>query len=98
VPGARPGGGPDPDRLLVELRRAGGAEGAAPLAIGVATASDRPWPVGPAITAVRRAALRLIAPSLADLLVQLERDRRRNERRIDELTERVTRLEGERED
>lgn len=54
--------------------------------------------MGPAITSIRRAALRLIAPSLADLLVQLERDRRRAERRIDELTERVARLEGEGDD
>jgi hypothetical protein len=78
----------------MELRRTGAAGHLAPLSIGATTSSDRPWPVGPVITAARRAALRLIAPSLADLLTQLERDRRRDTQAIEELRHRVARLEG----
>lgn len=39
-------------------------------------------------------ALRLIAPSLADLLTQLERDRRRDAQAITDLERRVGELEG----
>jgi hypothetical protein len=39
--------------------------------------------------------LRLIAPSLADLLAQLERDRHRTRAELARLEERVARLEGE---
>lgn len=97
-----PGGGRSPgaangaseaDRLLVELRK-GGEPPLTPLGLGPATASDRPWPIGPAITAARRAAMRLIAPGLGDLLTQLERDRRRSAQRIAELERRVADLDG----
>ena len=41
----------------------------------------------------RRAVLRLIAPALADLLVQLERDRARARAELDALRKRVDELE-----
>ena len=45
---------------------------------------------------VRRAVLRLIAPAMADLLAQLERDRHRQRAEIERLAKRVAELERER--
>jgi hypothetical protein len=45
------------------------------------------------VGAARRAVLRLIAPALADLLVQLERDRARARAEVERLSRRVDELE-----
>ena len=45
------------------------------------------------MTAARRAVLRLIAPAMADLLAQLERDRHRQRTEIARLERRVAELE-----
>jgi hypothetical protein len=45
------------------------------------------------VTGTRRAVLRLIAPSLADLIGQLERDRHRQRAEIERLARRVDALE-----
>lgn len=65
----------------------------APLSIDVGGASTRPGPAGRAVNGARRAVLRLITPSLAGLLAQLERDRHRHQAEIAELRARVAHLE-----
>jgi len=57
--------------------------------------SARPGPAGRAVTAVRRGVLRLLAPTLGELLAQLERDRHRHRAELTELRARVARLEAE---
>ncbi len=89
---------PDPDRLLRELRAEAGEPPLPPLRLADATPSDRPGVVGRAVGAARRAVLRLIAPSLGDLLTQLERDRHRQRGEIERLAARVEALEAERAD
>ncbi len=56
-------------------------------------ASTRPGPAGAAVNRARAAALRLLAPSLAGLLAQLERDRHRMRGEIADLRRRVDALE-----
>jgi hypothetical protein len=56
--------------------------------------SNRPAPIGPLVTGARRALLRLIAPSLLELINQLETDRGILHGRIAELEERIATLEG----
>ncbi len=86
-------GAPDPDELLRRLQSAAGDPALPPLRLADATPSDRPGPVGPLVSAVRRAVLRLLAPALADLLSQLERDRHRALADIERLDARVAELE-----
>jgi hypothetical protein len=83
----------DPDELLMELRRSGGEPPLEPLALSDPPASDRRWPVGEVVGFSRRAVLRLIAPTLSDLLGQLERDRHRLASRVLDLERRVGQLE-----
>jgi len=84
---------PDPDRLLLELRRAGGEPPLAPLRLAEPAASARSGPAGRVVSGTRRAVLRLITPALADLLGQLERDRHRLRAEIARLEQRVADLE-----
>lgn len=97
----RPGGGgpaePDPDELLLQLRRAAGEPPLPPLRLAEPTPSARRGPVGGLVGAARRGVLRLIAPALADLLVQLERDRARARAEVERLSRRVDELERARE-
>jgi hypothetical protein len=97
----RPGAGgpaePDPDELLLQLRRAAGEPPLPPLRLAEPTPSARRGPAGGLVGAARRAVLRLIAPALADLLVQLERDRARTRVELERLRARVDELERARE-
>lgn len=83
----------DPDALLAALRDAAGEPPLAPLRIGEPTSSARRGPAGRLVSAARRAVLRLIAPSLGDLLAQLERDRHRQRAEVARLEQRVADLE-----
>lgn len=58
--------------------------------------SARRGPARALVSGARRAVLRLIAPSLADLIGQLERDRHRQRAEIERLARRVDALERER--
>ncbi|WP_217914384.1 hypothetical protein [Miltoncostaea marina] len=95
-PGAAAGGDPDPDALLVALRRAGGEPPLPPLRIPEPAASARRGPAGRLVSSARRAVVRLLTPELAGLLAQLERDRHRQRAEIARLERRVADLERER--
>lgn len=84
---------PDPDRLLAELRDAAGPPPLPPLRLAEPAASARIGPAAALVGAARRAVLRLIAPTLADLLGQLERDRARMRAEAAELRRELARLE-----
>ncbi|MGD9573793.1 MAG: hypothetical protein AB7V62_18095 [Thermoleophilia bacterium] len=84
---------PDPDRLLMELRNAGGEPPLPPLRIAEPASSARKGPAGRAVSGARGAVVRLLTPSLADLLAQLERDRHRMRAEIARLEARVAELE-----
>jgi hypothetical protein len=58
--------------------------------------SARRGPAGGLVSGIRRAVLRLIAPAMADLLAQIERDRHRQRAEIERLEKRVAELERER--
>ena len=94
---AEPAGEPDPDELLASLRRAAGEPPLAPLRLADPTPSARRGPAGSLVGTARRAVLRLIAPALADLLGQLERDRARQRAELARLAQRVDDLERARE-
>lgn len=66
-----------------------------PLVIAEADASARAGVAGRAVTAARRAVVRLLTPTLADLLTQLERDRHRQHAEVERLRMRVARLEAD---
>ena len=87
---------PDPDALIEALREAAGEPPLVPLSLGDSTPSLRPGPLGRVVSGVRSALLRLIAPSLGELLAQLERDRHRLGREVAELRHRVDALEAQR--
>ncbi|MGD9696596.1 MAG: hypothetical protein AB7V42_13185 [Thermoleophilia bacterium] len=91
-----PGGDPDPDELLLALRRAGAEPPLTPLRLTEPAASARRGPARGIVSGARRAVLRLIAPSLADLIGQLERDRHRQRAEIADLERRIATLERER--
>lgn len=86
-------GTPDPDQLLAQLSAAARSP-LPPLRIADPTPSARSGPVGRAVGAARRAVLRLITPTLGDLLAQLERDRHRQRAEIARLEQRIAELEG----
>ena len=90
------GAAPDPDRLLAELHAAAGEPPLAPLRLADPSPSARRGPAGGIVSGARRAVIRLIAPALADLLGQLERDRHRQRAEIVRLERRVAELERER--
>lgn len=92
-PAEAPGADPDPDRLLLELRRAGGEPPLPPLRLAEPSSSVRRGPAGGLVSGLRRAVVRLITPSLGDLLGQLERDRHRLRAEIARLEKRVADLE-----
>ncbi|MDX6553831.1 MAG: hypothetical protein QOD86_26 [Miltoncostaeaceae bacterium] len=92
-PGAGGPAEPDPDELLLQLRRAAGEPPLPPLRLADPTPSARRGPSGGLVGTARRTVLRLIAPALADLLVQLERDRARARAELDALRKRVEELE-----
>jgi hypothetical protein len=83
----------DPDALLAALRDAAGPPPLTPLRIGEPPSSARRGPAGRLVSAARRAVLRLISPSLGELLAQLERDRHRQRAEIARLEGRVAELE-----
>jgi hypothetical protein len=58
--------------------------------------SARRGPAGGLVSGIRRAVLRLIAPAMADLLAQIERDRHRQRAELERLERRVAELERER--
>jgi hypothetical protein len=80
----------------MRLRQAGGEPPLPPLRLADPAPSARRGPAGALVGAARRAALRLLTPSLADLLGQLERDRHRQRAEIERLERRVAELERER--
>jgi hypothetical protein len=75
------------------LRRAGGDPPLPPLRLGDPASSARRGPAGGLVSAARRAVLRLITPTLADLIGQLERDRHRMRAELGRLEARVAELE-----
>ena len=84
---------PDPDELLMALRRNAGDPPLMPLRLPESTASARAGIAGRAVGVVRGAVMRLMGPQLADLLSQLERDRHRQQAEIERLQRRVAELE-----
>ncbi|MEQ8833876.1 MAG: hypothetical protein RIB67_05455 [Miltoncostaeaceae bacterium] len=86
-------GGPDPDALLAALREAGGRPPLTPLRLAEPAPSARAGLPGRLVGAARRAVVRLLTPSLADLISQLERDRHRQRAEIARLEARVAELE-----
>jgi len=94
-------GEPDPDALLAAVREAAGPPPLPPLSLAEPPPSARSGPAGVAVTRARRALVRILAPILADLVSQLERDRHRQraeivrlERRVADLEARLARDEG----
>lgn len=83
----------DPDALLAALRAEAGPPPLTPLALAAPPASHRPGLAGRGVTGLRRALVRLIAPSLLDLVGQLEQDRHRVDRRLAEMEARLARIE-----
>lgn len=88
---------PDPDALVTEIQEAAGEPVLVPLSLGGSPSSLRPGAAGRIVTRARRGLIRIIAPSLLDLVGQLEHDRHATHRRIVELEARVAALEGRRE-
>jgi hypothetical protein len=86
-------GRPAPDALLAELRAAAGEPTLPPLRIAEPAPSARAGLPGRAVSAARRAVLRLISPALGELLAELERDRHRQRAEIAALRARVEELE-----
>jgi hypothetical protein len=87
----------DPDELLLRLSRDGGADPPLPpLHVGEPAPSARRGPARALVSGARRAVLRLISPSIGDLLGQLERDRHRQQAEIERLEKRLDALERER--
>ncbi len=86
---------PDPDALLDRLRTQAGPPPLPPLALSAPPTSHRAGPAGRAVTGLRRGLVRLIAPSLLELIGQLEHDRHRVDRRLAALEARVAELEGQ---
>ena len=80
----------------MRLRRAAGDAPLPPLRLADPAPSARRGAAGGLVSGVRRAVLRLIAPAMADLLAQLERDRHRQRGEIERLEKRVAELERER--
>jgi hypothetical protein len=64
-----------------------------PLRLAEPAASARRGAAGAAVSGLRRAVLRLIAPALAELVGQLERDRHRQRAELARLEARVAELE-----
>jgi len=83
----------DPDALLDALRRDAGPAPLPPLSLSAPPTSHRPGIAGRGVTRLRRALIRVIAPSLLDLVSQLEQDRHRVDRRLAEVEARLARLE-----
>lgn len=88
----------DPDALLRALQDAAGEPPLAPLRIPDSPPSARAGIAGRAVGASRRLFVRLLNPSLAELLAQLERDRHRQRAEIERLSARVEALEQARTD
>lgn len=86
--------GTDPGLLIRELQDAAGEPPLVPLSLGTPPSSLRPGVAGRLVTRVRRGLIRIIAPSLLELVGQLEHDRHAARRRILALEERVAALEA----
>jgi hypothetical protein len=67
-----------------------------PLQLAEPAASARVGPAAALVGSARRAVLRLIAPTLADLIGQLERDRARLRAEVARLDRRIDELGGDR--
>lgn len=85
----------DPDRLFEQLAAAAESPPIPPLYIPEPVRSQRRSPVGPLVTGARRAFLRVLSPSLVELVGQLERERLHQREVIAELQGRIARLEQE---
>jgi hypothetical protein len=85
---------PDPERLIADLHAAAGSPRLAPLRLPDRVPSGRAGILGWAATAGRRVALRILEPSLVDLVTQLERDRHRQQAEIARLEARIAALEA----
>ncbi len=83
----------DPSRLFDELAAAATPPPLPPLVVPEPARSHRSSPVGALVTGLRRALLRIIAPSLVELIGQLERERHQQRATIAALQERIARLE-----
>ena len=88
--------GTDPDlrHRYDELRAAAPAPPLPPLRVPESARSERAAPIGLLVTGTRRALLRILAPSLVELVGQLERERHQQRLRLAELETRIARLEG----
>ncbi|MFN8109115.1 MAG: hypothetical protein U0Y82_04615 [Thermoleophilia bacterium] len=82
-----------PEDLLARLRAEAGDPPLPPLRIGEPASSARAGLAGRVVSEARRAVLRLIAPTLGQLLSELERDRHRERAELAALRDRVERLE-----
>ena len=83
----------DPERLFDALREASPPAPLPALIVPEPTRSVRGGPIGPLVTGARRAILRILAPSLVELIGQHERERHQQRATILALQERVARLE-----
>jgi len=88
---------PAPDALITEIQDAAGDPPLVPLSLGAPPSSLRPGAAGRLVTRTRRGLIRVIAPSLLELVGQLEHDRHATHKRIAELEARIAALEGRRE-
>ena len=84
---------PDVARAVDELHRAAGDPPLPPLRLPELVASRRGGRLGAATTRLRGLVLRIIEPSLVDLVNQLERDRHRQRAEIARLEARIAALE-----
>jgi hypothetical protein len=91
-----PGSPPDPDELLRVLREAAGPPPLPPFTLAREATIGRRGPRHSLTAQLRGLGVRLLAPSLLDLIGQLERDRMRQDAEIARLNERISRLEHDR--
>lgn len=86
----------DPRALIDQVQQAAGEPPLVPLSLSEPPSSLRPGRAGRVVTRVRRGIIRLIAPSLLELIGQLEHDRHATRRRIADLEARIAELEANR--
>lgn len=85
---------PDVDQILEDLHAAAGPPRLPPLRLPEVVRSRRGGIVGGVATAARRFVLRVLEPSLVDLVTQLERDRHHQRAEIARLEARIAALEA----
>ncbi|MCB0873782.1 MAG: hypothetical protein KDC36_10430 [Thermoleophilia bacterium] len=87
-------GDPTTEELLVRLRAEAGDAPLPPLRLALGGGSTRGGLAGRAVDGIRGLILRLISPTLSELLSELERDRHRTRAELAELRRRIAELES----